>query len=248
MVRVKDNLVGKEFGRLTVIGRDEDYISPNGRHYPRWICQCSCNEHNIVLVCGSELKKKKGGTKSCGCLVKEINYNMRKKYNNYDLDSREYGIGYTEEGEEFWFDKEDYDLIKEYHWYYDSHGYVRAFDCNKKKQIRLHMLIMQPIPESMVVDHKTHPVGDAHKTDNRKLNLEYKTFQDNVKNQGRRSTNNSGVTGVCWHKKSQKWVAYICVNYCQIHLGEFNNKDDAIQVRKNAEIKYFGKNRYDENN
>ena len=36
-----------------------------------------------------------------------------KKYNTYDL-SGEYGIGYTSKGEEFYFDLDDYDKIKDY--------------------------------------------------------------------------------------------------------------------------------------
>ena len=35
-----------------------------------------------------------------------------KKYNTYDL-SGEYGIGYSNSGKEFYFDLDDYDLIKE---------------------------------------------------------------------------------------------------------------------------------------
>ena len=33
----------------------------------------------------------------------------------YDL-TGDYGIGYTKEGDEFWFDKEDYEKIKKYIW------------------------------------------------------------------------------------------------------------------------------------
>lgn len=33
-----------------------------------------------------------------------------------------------------------------------------------------------------------------------------------------------------------------------IHLGTFTDKEDAIVARKNAELKYFGKYRYDANN
>lgn len=36
-----------------------------------------------------------------------------KRYNRYDL-TGEYGIGYTNQGVEFYFDLEDYDKIKEY--------------------------------------------------------------------------------------------------------------------------------------
>lgn len=246
MVKAKEDLTGRTFGRLTVIKQVEDYVSPSGKHYARWLCECECG--NSVVVMGGDLKKKNRGTKSCGCLREEKAYEAQKKYNKYDLNSKEYAIGYTGKGEEFWFDKEDYELIKEYYWYYDDHGYVRAFDCTTKRQIRLHVLVMNPIPENMVVDHKTHPVGDAHKIDNRKSNLEYKTFHDNIKNQGRRITNSSGTTGVSWHKKHNQWAAYICVNYQQIYLGLFNDKEDAIAARKEAEIKYFREHRYDANN
>lgn len=33
-----------------------------------------------------------------------------------------------------------------------------------------------------------------------------------------------------------------------MYLGSFDNKDDAIQARKEAEIKYFGEYRYDVHN
>lgn len=41
--------------------------------------------------------------------------------------------------------------------------------------------------------------------------------------------------------KGQKWRANICINGERIHLGWFENIEDAIQARENAEIKYFGK-------
>jgi hypothetical protein len=59
------------------------------------------------------------------------------------------------------------------------------------------------------------------------------------------SNNTSGVTGVGWNKDSQKWCAYICKNYEQIHLGYFDNFDDAVRARKDAEEKYFGEYAYD---
>lgn len=52
------------------------------------------------------------------------------------------------------------------------------------------------------------------------------------------STNTSGVTGVNWLKKNKKWRAYITVGNKQVHLGSFENKEDAIKARKEAEIKY----------
>lgn len=63
------NLTGQRFGRLTVIERTEDYVSPKGYHSVRWLCQCDCG--NIKSVTRNSLLKQ--GTRSCGCLCKETN-------------------------------------------------------------------------------------------------------------------------------------------------------------------------------
>ena len=51
--------------------------------------------------------------------------------------------------------------------------------------------------------------------------------------------NNSGTKGVCFHKKSGMWMAYIMFKNKQKYLGLFKNKQDAINARKEAEEKYF---------
>lgn len=52
------------------------------------------------------------------------------------------------------------------------------------------------------------------------------------------SNNTSGTTGVGWSKQSGKWRAHIMLDRKQIHLGFFDNIDDAIKARKQAEEKY----------
>lgn len=114
-------MTNEVFGRLTVIKRVEDYISPKGVKSSRWLCQCECNGKNSLKVfIGNDLRG--GKSQSCGCLKREktIERNkigkinkMFRKYNTYDL-SGEYGVGYTFKDEEFYFDLEDYDLIKDY--------------------------------------------------------------------------------------------------------------------------------------
>lgn len=69
MGKVKD-LTGMTFDRLTVICRAEDYVSPQGNHMVQWLCRCSCGNPNEIIVVGNSLKR--GLTKSCGCLQKEI--------------------------------------------------------------------------------------------------------------------------------------------------------------------------------
>ena len=245
MVKTKENLVGQKFGRLTVIKQADDYINPNGAHYARWLCACDCGNPELKKVIGTALKN--GKTKSCGCLQRECTSKSNAKDNVWDLESKEYGIGYTSNGEEFWFDKEDFDLIKNYCWHY-SHGYVSAYDRISKNTILLHILVMGDVPDGMEVDHKNHPPYPENKVDNRKCNLQLKTHSQNMMNQSLSSINTSGVTGVGWHKRQQKWRAYIQIDKKQIHLGSFSNKDDAIIARKQAEEKYFGKYSYDANN
>lgn len=57
--------------------------------------------------------------------------------------------------------------------------------------------------------------------------------------------NTSGVTGVKWHSRDNIWGAWIRVNHKNMYLGRFENFDDAINARKEAENKYFGEYSYD---
>lgn len=61
--KVAPDLTGKKYGRLTVIGRGEN---PNDTS-AMWLCVCECG--NEVVVRGKSLRS--GGTKSCGCLLRE---------------------------------------------------------------------------------------------------------------------------------------------------------------------------------
>lgn len=57
------DLTGKQFGKLTVISREADYVSPKGTHKSRWLCQCECG--NTTVVIGDNLRT--GNTTTCGC-------------------------------------------------------------------------------------------------------------------------------------------------------------------------------------
>lgn len=227
------DLSGERFGKLTVIERANDYIYKNGRHRSRWICRCDCG--NTTIVFADALKR--GLTKSCGCLAKETlsKYKFSKKYNDYDLFG-EYGIGYDCNGSEFYFDLEDYDKIKDYCWYITKDGYVIC----TYGRILMHRLIMN-FPNS-VIDH-IH--GKVSRNDNRKSNLRVATHSQNSMNTKLRSDNSSGVAGVTFEKFTNKWRSYITVNKKRKTLGRFDNFEDAVRARKDAEEKYFGEYSYD---
>lgn len=70
------DLTGQTFGRLTVIERCADYISPAGYHRTRWRCLCSCG--NITIVATQELRN--GDTRSCGCYCLECKHDNSKTH------------------------------------------------------------------------------------------------------------------------------------------------------------------------
>ena len=57
------DLTGQRFGRLTVVGRADNYITPKGAKFSRWNCICDCGKKTIVV--SSSLRS--GNTTSCGC-------------------------------------------------------------------------------------------------------------------------------------------------------------------------------------
>lgn len=52
--------------------------------------------------------------------------------------------------------------------------------------------------------------------------------------------NKSGVVGVNWDKSRGKWQSSIRFKGHKYNLGRFDNIEDAIKIRKDAEEKYFG--------
>jgi hypothetical protein len=81
---------------------------------------------------------------------------------------------------------------------------------------------------------------DRNRKNNHISNLRFATKSENQQNSSIYSTNTSGKTGVRFNKQKNKWQACIMLNYKNKHLGFFDEKDDAIQARKDGEIQYFG--------
>ena len=124
------DLTGKKFGNLLVVSKGDPFLekSKNTKSgYTKrrtWNCLCDCGNYKENVL---EHSLKAGYVRSCGCL-KKIQYGkpFPKKYNTYDLTSFDYGIGYDNKGEEFYFDLEDYDIIKDYCWIVKNNFYVEG--------------------------------------------------------------------------------------------------------------------------
>ena len=84
-----------------------------------------------------------------------------------------------------------------------------------------------------VVDHI-----DGNRLNNKISNLREVTKSVNQKNLGRNKRNKSGITGVMWHKVLRKWHVQIQSEGKRIHIGYYENLEDAICSRKEANLKY----------
>jgi len=113
-------------------------------------------------------------------------------------------------------------------------GYVRIkID---KKLYRAHRLawfyVYGYFPENDI-DHI-----DRDRSNNRIKNLREVSNSCNIRNTGQFKHNTSGVKGISWNKQHNKWQAQIMNNKKAINLGVFDNFNDAVKARWEAEKLY----------
>lgn len=227
------DLTGSQFGRWTVLRASEQMDGANHKKAKYWLCKCQCGTIKTV----SQTSLKSGRSKSCGCLWLETMSKPKanRKKNDYDL-SGEFGIGFTgNTNQEFYFDIEDYDKIKHIHWLENNKDGRRYVESKRQKgAFSLHRIVMNA-KKGEYVDHI-----NRNPLDNRKCNLRICTNQQNGFNSNLNKNNKSGVTGVSWDNSRQRWAARIKINYKEIFIGRFENKDDAIVARLKKEKELFG--------
>ena len=158
-----------------------------------------------------------------------------KVLNTYDL-SGEYGVGYTTNtGAEFYFDIEDYPLIRDYTWseHILTNGYhaLNAWDSKTESVVRMPWLIVG----------KWHDHINHNPLDNRRSNLRVASQEENVYNRGMQKTNTSGVIGVYWMKDREKWRALLRKHGKVAHSSDHQSFEDAVIARLTAEAQHFGR-------
>jgi hypothetical protein len=115
----------------------------------------------------------------------------------------------------------------------DDKGYRRIsfrFGSGSTFKVRTHRLawfIVYGHPPHWEIDHI-----NQNKLDNRMANLRDVPKELNQRNGTRKSTNTSGIPGVCWHKQREKWVAQASVNGKHHHLGLFVDIQEAERTVK----------------
>lgn len=104
-------------------------------------------------------------------------------------------------------------------------------------RLSLHRFLMNPNnTPGIQIDHINHDT-----LDNRKSNLRITNAGENFRNRTRKNSNNtSGYRNVIWNKSSGKWSVVICKDYKQIHLGSYDDVDEAGRVAEEARKQYYG--------
>jgi len=109
-------------------------------------------------------------------------------------------------------------------------GYIRfSIDHKAYYAHRLAFLYINGEHPKLEIDHIN---GD--KSDNRWRNLREVDHETNTRNAKLSIMNKSGILGVHWVSKANRWRAEIGDQY----LGQYVDVENAIKVRKDAEIKY----------
>lgn len=121
--------------------------------------------------------------------------------------------------------------------------YRNTDDCEMRISKDCYKLIIEALEKQLGVDTTTdievdHIDGD--RLNNTRSNLRLCTRRENAFNKGVYKNNSSGVSGVYYQKKPQKWSSYINVDKHMINIGTFNNFEDAVAARLAAEKLYFG--------
>ena len=132
--------------------------------------------------------------------------------------------------ETFILDVDDVPKLKGHKWrtvYKNDKPYL--FTGNQQKErIYFHRLVL---PTNKQVDHIS---GDTH--DNRKCNLREVTIQENMLNLQKKSTNTSGIRGVSFCKRSNKWKTDFTYMKQRYYMKEYTLKEEAVYQRYLCEI------------
>jgi hypothetical protein len=133
-------------------------------------------------------------------------------------------------------DDEDYERISQRKWFC-SRGYAvrMAGKFPHQSMIRMHREILAIQDKAILLDHI-----NGNRSDNRKNNLRMCNNSQNLQNSKMRINNTSGYKGVYHQKKYDRWVTSICVGGKHMHIGSFDNPQEAARAYNEAAIKYHG--------
>ena len=123
----------------------------------------------------------------------------------------------------------------------NSHGYLNCnlYEDGNRKNHKIHRLVacafIDNPDDKLCVDHKNND-----KTNNNISNLRFATSKENIQNSSIRLDNTSNIKGVYFNKKAKKWHARIMIDGISVHIGYYDDLEDAKIARVNRANEAFG--------
>jgi len=130
-------------------------------------------------------------------------------------------------------DYDDLYLVELHSWYCSSHGYAATKTSGSANRQYFHNMVMKHIPTDITVDHI-----NLNKLDNRKINLRLVDRRTQSINRGIHSNNTSGMTGVSFNKKSNRWAAQWQDSNGNKCYKSFSSKKYTNDIAKAKAIEY----------
>ena len=138
-------------------------------------------------------------------------------------------------------DDEDEEIVSRYNWCMKGcpHTNIRRYQNGilvGRRLITLHQFLLGDAPEGLEWDHI-----DRNPLNNQRFNLRLVEHFINQRNRDITPRNISGAKGV--YPAGKRWIALIHgTPGHELYLGHFDLLEDAIKIRKEAELKYWGEN------
>lgn len=118
---------------------------------------------------------------------------------------------------------EDFEYLTQWEWFLTIQGYVVRSEGHG--HIRMHRIVCIRAGHEVTGLDVDHKYGD--KLDNQRESLRPATRSQNLANQKVRKDNNTGVKGVSWKPKYQRYFARITFNGKSKNIGYFKTLDAA---------------------
>ena len=139
-------------------------------------------------------------------------------------------------------DTNDLPLVRDYQWHVENsrkdlqYGQTNTNGKLPTKTIRIHRLL---IPDVEQIDHINH-----NGLDNRRCNLRACNNRENNCNKNFSLNPRSGYTGIRYNEKAGSYYVRIMVHKKEVSLGHYKFLEEALEARKQGELRYFGEFRY----
>lgn len=223
-VRSLKYLPGNRFGKLVIVSNGDTIKHGNGNTTRQLWCRCDCGNPELTLVRANNLQS--GNTTSCGCVGEE----SRKTHGLSH--TRTYSI------HESMLRRCKPELADKFP-YHAGRGVKVCSRWNPKLggSFENFLADMGEAPENMSLD-RIDVNGDYEPSNCRWATNSVQGYNKNLD-----PNNTSGKTGVSFYTHCGKWSAEIHVDGKHIRLGMFDSFQRAVEVRKRAELQYYGWNK-----